>query len=33
VVYLNGKYWIIFFDELKAALRAHSLDPRVISAF
>lgn len=33
VVYLNGKYWIDFFDELKATLRAHSLDPRVISAF
>lgn len=33
VVYLNGKYWIIFFDQLKAALRTHSLDPRVISAF
>jgi hypothetical protein len=33
VVYLNGKYWISFFDGLKVELRAHELDPRVIGAF
>jgi hypothetical protein len=33
VVYLNGKYWISFFEGLKSTLRIHSLDQRVIAAF
>jgi hypothetical protein len=32
-VYLSGKYWAPFFGQLRAFLRARSLDQQVIAAF